>query len=120
MKSQIIKSQIIKSLEAQKRTSAWNKGVTGYALDLVNECEGDLTEGSLLNGASDWSQYSSGGYSLIYDTDIAEALCTPSELKRNDNGRLPPNAYECWLDVQSRALAQAFDLIRRAVRSASA
>ena len=36
----------------------------------------------LLNGASDWNQYSWGGCSLIYNSDIAERVCSPSKLKR--------------------------------------
>ena len=61
----------------------------------------------LLNGAMDWEDYSYGGCSLIYDSQIAERLCTPSELKKKDGGRLEPNSQESWLDVQTRALRQA-------------
>ena len=67
----------------------------------------------LLNGASDWSQYSWGGCSLIYDGDIAERLCTPSELKKTRNGERRPNSREDWLDVQARALYQASNSITR-------
>ena len=60
-----------------------------------------------MNGAMDWEDYSYGGCSLIYDGDIAERLCTPSELKKKDGGRLAPNSQESWLDVQTIALRQA-------------
>ena len=71
---------------------------------------------AMLNGASDWAQYSWGGCSFIYDDDIAAALCTPSELKKTDNGRRRPNNHEQWLDVQARALYQAAELIKRIAR----
>ena len=106
-------------LEARKDRSAWDKGVNIYALELVE----NLTERSayekrnpidpaelrdwLRNGASDWSQYSWGGSALIYDSDIAERLCTPSELKKTRGGERRPNAREEWLDTQARALEQA-------------
>lgn len=87
-----------------------------YAYELVENLEEETLPASkleaiLLNGAADWSQYSWGGSSLIYNGDIAERLCTPSELKRKRGGELAPNSREQWLDVQARALAQAADLI---------
>lgn len=66
----------------------------------------------LKNGADSWGQYSRDGSALVYDDDIAERLCTPSELKRKHGGKLAPNKRETWLDVQSRALFQAAELIR--------
>lgn len=61
----------------------------------------------MMNGAKNWKEYSYGGCALIYDKDIAETLCTPSELKRKRGGELQPNSTETWLDVQARALYQA-------------
>lgn len=100
--------------------SAWNKGVQAYALELLDNYEeavkwskdnGEaipgLSEAVLLNGATDWKQYSWGGSSLIYDADIAARLCSPSELKRCKGGERNPNAREQWLDVQARALWKA-------------
>ena len=106
------KEQIIEILEGKKTRSAWEKGVLCYAIDLVYDCEGDVTKENLLNGAQDWKQYSEGGCSLIYDSDIAEMLCTPSELVKKDFGRLPPNGQESWIDVQARALFQAWRMIK--------
>jgi hypothetical protein len=63
-------------------------------------------------------QYSYGGCSLIYDCDIAERLCSPSELKRTRDGERSPNAKEEWLDVQARALYQAARLVMRAAKKA--
>ena len=112
-------------LEDGKRNArnAWKRGVYDYALMLLDNCydvedfhAADLKE-VLLNGARDWNQYSYGGCACIYDSDIAERLCTPSELKRRDYGRLRPNSREEWLDVQTRALYQAYIRIVRIVRA---
>lgn len=100
--------------------SAWGRGVTAYALEILDsiDCENirDLytrveLERLALNGAESWSQYSQGGCSLIYDCDIAERLCTPSELRKTRGGEREPNARESWLQVQVRALRQAFGKI---------
>jgi len=109
-------TEIRKELETRKDRSAWNKGVTVYALELIDSLEeNDVTEltgapadrQEMLNGAKDWAQYSWGGCALIYDEDIATRLCTASELKRTAHGARRPNAREEWLDVQARALYQA-------------
>lgn len=119
------KMELIKKLEERTDRSAWNKGVTVYAIELVDELEvaddAELVKGEnisktiLLNGASDWSAYSWGGSSLIYNYDIAERLCTPSELKKTKNGERRPNANEEWLDTQARALYQACNRVLRAL-----
>lgn len=108
---------LTEKLNATKANSAWRKGVKEYALELVESAEVELTpenaKETLLNGAKDWREFSYGGSSCIYDADIAERLCTPSELKKKKGGDLQPNTRETWLDVQSRALFQAFNLINR-------
>lgn len=112
--------QLREAIEATPARSAWSKGVKLYALDLIADME-DTREfyGSpadwktLLNGAEDFTQYSWAGCSFIYDQDIAERLCTPSEYKRSRGGERRPNARESWLDVQARALYQAAALIVR-------
>lgn len=97
--------------------SAWDKGVLSYALELLEDYEPQtVTKEGLLNGAADWSAYSYGGCSSIYDADIAEQLCTPSELKKKRGGELLPNARETWLDVQARALGQACRMIMRVAK----
>lgn len=111
------------AIENSKARSAWSKGVKDFALDLLEnirnlngrevETRKEL-ETALLNGARDWREYSWGGCSLIYNGDIAERLCSPSELKRCRGGEWRPNRREEWLDVQARALYQAFRLICRA------
>lgn len=103
--------------------SAWKRGVYDYALMLLDnryDVEDFHAEGLkevLLNGVRDWKKYSYGGCACIFDSDIAERLCTPSELKRCDYGRLRLNSREGWMDVQTRALYQAYNIIIRIVTS---
>ena len=107
--------------------SAWDRGVHAYAVELVESIESSadlsnetMLEKALLKGANDWQQYSEGGCALIYDADIAERLCSPSELKRVRGGERQPNARENGIECQARALGQAASLVRRAYRVASA
>ena len=114
-------TKIIEELKAIKNRSAWDKGVNNYALGLIDGLESEeLTLESmsaLLNGASDWSGYSYGGCAHIYDEDVANALCSPSEIKRTDGGRLHPSKRESWLDCQARALSQAARLVSKAFKA---
>ena len=120
--------ELRQSIEAEPARSAWDKGRKVYALELIDDLakaiEGgyfdpaNLTdraalEEQMLNGAKDWNQYSWGGNAWIYDSDIAERLCSPSELKKVKGGERRPNRREEWLDVQARALNQASNLIIR-------
>lgn len=129
-------AKVKQTLEQRKDRSAWDKGVTVYALEMVDEMVEQLEESArggyiaddllaprmlrkaLLNGADDWSAYSWGGCSLIYNSDIAARLCCPSELKRTRNGERRPNSREEWLDTQARALFQAANRVYKALRSA--
>ena len=120
---------IIDELKERKDHSAWDKGVTLYAIELAEQMRENIEGGyinpetvtdratlkrEILNGAQDWHQYSWGGSSLVYDEDIAARLCNPSELKKTHNGQRRPNRYEEWLDTQARALRQAEGRILRA------
>lgn len=124
--------KLYQSIESEKQRSAWDKGVTKYALELVEQLDEQINGGyfdelnlsepkkvraALLNGAADWSQYSWGGCSLIYDSDIAERLCNLSELKKTRNGERRPNSREEWLDTQARALFQAANRVCRHIRT---
>ena len=113
-------SEITAIIESTKARSAWSRGVKSYALELLSELPQNVEYGSpmslvddMLNGARNWSQYSWGGCSLIYNEDIAKRLCTPSELRKTNNGDLQPNKEEQWLDCQARALNQASNNIVR-------
>lgn len=122
-------------IRSAKCRSAWANGVRQYAeelsaslldgvvggwIDLADIESPRLLEKALLNGASDWAQYSWGGSSLIYDRSIAERLCTKTELKITDNGRKDPNSREKWLDTQARALYQAAQIVRENIAAALA
>ena len=106
--------------------SAWGRGVHSYATELVESLDDSadlsnetLLNKALLNGASDWAQYSEGGGALVYDADIAERLCSTSELKKTKGGERQPNSRETRIACQARALRQAASLVRRAYRVAS-
>ena len=124
-------NSITVALENAKPRSAWNRGVQMYAFELLHDLSQAITDGyfsaedledskkleaQLLNGARNWNDYSWGGCSFIYDSDIADRLCTPSELKKTRGGERRPNSREEWLDVQARALRQA---ARHIIRAAS-
>ena len=122
-------------LNARANTrSAWGRGVKEYAaelleglfesirggwFDLDDLAAPRMVERGILNGAQDWEQYSWGGCSLIYNADIAERLCNPSELKRTGNGAKKPNAREEWLDTQARALFQAAQIVKECAKVAA-
>ena len=119
-----------KELDGMKQRSAWNRGVNEYAQGFVDDLEEWMENGYvslediqntnrleeiLLNGADNWSHYSWSGCSLCYNYQIAERLCSPSELKKTHNGMRDPNSQETWLDTQARALAQAYWRVRKAI-----
>ena len=120
-------------INEREQRSAWRRGVTVYAMELLEDLREGMNRGyisaddlntttdfsrALLNGARNWSAYSWGGCSLIYDCDIAARLCCPSELKKTREGERRPNSREEWLDVQARALAQAAHVVRMAYQKA--
>ena len=114
---------LLQKVENVKVRSAWNNGVKTYAIELLDDAASNRECGefvslqelkeAILNGASDWKQYSEGGCSLIYNYDIAERLCNSTELKRTKNGLNDPNNRENWVEVQARALFQAWEMIKR-------
>lgn len=119
--------EIVRLSNAQGGRSQWRRGVLKYALELAEHLkenyetiEKNNLQKACLNGACSWTEYSEGGYSLIYNEDIADRLATKSEIKArtNKNGTLSnwANSREQWLDVQARALRQAYlelkDIIR--------
>lgn len=116
--------------ELHNGRSAWGRGVYAYACELIDGLtetiryspealdNEKLLRRALLNGASDWLEYSEGGCSLVFCEDIANRLCNATELKKTSNGCKRPNPHEEWLDVQARALYQAEMLILEAYRNA--
>jgi len=124
------KIDLLKKLNTVKTRSAWDRGVLGYALEIVDEHgEGDIQSvDDVLNYARDKHEslysvakwQSEGGCFEIYNEDIAERLCTPSEFKRahykDGSMKQMANARESWLDVQTRAVFQAYNRIQAALR----
>jgi len=110
------KTQIIENISARKARGAWEKARNTYALELLEDAEEGFTSSDLLNGARTWKEFSEGGCSLIYDADIAERLCSPSEFKRTRGGERAPNSRESWLECQARCLSQAATLISTLAR----
>lgn len=126
---QRIIAEVYREIGSHPVRSAWEKGVRSYAEELFetyitgknldirdeNTRIGKIMDADLLNGARDWNQYSYGGCADIYDADICERLCCPSEIKKKKHGELPPNSCETWLDLQAKALKQAANLVKRIV-----
>ena len=114
-------------IDVIKPRSAWERGLKEYAHELLgnlfywtvsmdHKLSGTKeAEEKALNGAKTWEQYSRGGFSLITDEEIAERLCTATELKRCKGGLRVPNSNEDWIDVQARALFQAWEMLRDAL-----
>lgn len=114
------------NIDARKLRSSWENGVRLYSRELIQNLfyyteRGENIEGlkdakkKTLNGAKDWKQYSEGGFALICDREIAERLCNPSELKRVKGGDRNPNGWESWIEVQARALFQAWEMLKDAL-----
>jgi imidazoleglycerol phosphate dehydratase HisB len=98
--------------------SKWAQGIQMYAEELqefLTDENLETTEENMLNGADNWTQYSLGGSSLIYNEDIAERLATKSEYESRISVKYGLNDHanknETWLDVQARALYQASQLV---------
>lgn len=124
-------ARIREEIENTRFRSAWDNGVKLYAPDILGdyskmpdyakETGGGYTprfiETALLLGAENRMAYSEGGCSLVCSADIAKRLCSPSEMKRKTSRSgmiLPPNRIETRIQVQGRALNQAWRLLRGA------
>lgn len=121
MKTQELKARFENLKDVVYSKSQWSKGVNEYAMELLEQLTNnyDVIDRTklkdwLLNGATNWKDYSWSGCSLICDYDIAERLATNSEIKkctRKDGSLRKPNGGEEWLDTQARALHQAYTRI---------
>ena len=107
-------------IAAMPAHSAWRRGVRAYAIEMIEGAEEGFAPVALLNGAESWRAYSYGGCALIYDADIAERLCSPSEYRKTRNGERAPNSRETWLDCQARAIGQAATLIATVAKEGNA
>ena len=97
--------------------SKWEQGIKEYVREILEYANFDdedefnqLTlHKKLLNGATNWTEYSEGGCSLIYDNDIIERLTPPGSVERvkryNNNHQ---SGTWCINDLQVRALVNAW------------
>jgi len=102
---------VVEELEHFPCSSAWEKGVRDYAIDMflgVAEYKrtwiSDISEKELLDGEDNWLEYSHNGCALVYDKNIRDALCPDEPLDSRD-----------WIDTQAVALLEAAELILRVV-----
>ena len=128
----ITAAALVAEIQSRPRArSHWGRAVAQTAAELVTETASGYNtdklpadpaelEKMLLNGATDWNHFSWGGCWHCYDSDIAAAFCSPSELKKTNTGNRRPNAREEWLDVQARALRQAAQLVKDAAAKITA
>ena len=126
------RSDLLTRLQNHKVNSAWHDGVKGYAIEIVENYAPEE-----VNSVDDVLNYrrepneklysvahmqSEGGCFEIYNEDIALRLCTPSEFKRahykDGSMKQMANARESWLDVQGRAVFQAYSLIQNIIKLA--
>lgn len=96
--------------------SCWGRGVASlisdYAEKVLKEHDGEKVSNKDFFrlwscGADTIRDAVYGGSFDIYNYDIAKRLCTPSELKKSNEGMRNPNKRENWLDVETRAIYQA-------------
>ena len=116
----IYTKELRKLVEEIPNRSAWRRGVKEYTDELLDNLEErariykrlpkdeNELESWLLKGARNWGDYSWRGYSLIYDSQIAERLCTPSEFRKKDGGRIAPSRHDNWFNEQAKALNYAY------------
>lgn len=116
----IYTNELRKLIEEIPNTSAYKRGIKKYTDELLDNLEemaqsyerlpkneNELKEW-LLKGASNWENYSYRGYSLKFNRQIAERLCTPSEFRKKDGGRLAPSRHDNWFNEQAKALCYAY------------
>lgn len=119
-------SDVIKWLDESCGRSAWRRAVNVYCHEMLYMYEeapsavlsSDTIMNVCLNGAKDWLDYSVSGTFLNTEEEIAERLCTPSELKRCRNSKgdfYPRYDFAYWFGRQAAALSCAASRIRSAL-----
>ena len=106
--------------EAEKMSKSertyWSRGVASlirdYGEEVLQEHDGEIISArdffKLWNcGAETLRAAVYGGFFDIWNYDIAKRLCTPSKLKKSNEGMRSPNKRENWLDLETRAMYQA-------------
>lgn len=106
--------------EAEKMSkserSYWSRGVASlirdYAEEVLQEHDGEIVSArdfyKLWNcGADSLREAVYGGCFDVWNYDIEKRLCTPSELKKSNEGTRRPNKNKNWFDVEIEAMYQA-------------
>lgn len=110
--------RLVAEAEKMSRTehSYWSRGVASlirdYGEDALGEHDGEIISArdfyKLWNCGSDSLREAVyGGCFDIWNYDIAKRLCTPSDLKKSNEGMRRPNKYQDWIDVELIAVKQA-------------
>jgi len=125
MKPTVSKSAVLAAIESTPARGTWSRAVRDDAYTLVEGMEVDALPSDpralkslLLNGARDWYQYSADGCALVYYVDIAGHYLTKAEYARWSKPRHEPSmgfGGETLIDMQARALAQAYRIVLRCV-----
>lgn len=115
--------------KTEQKRGQWNKTIAYYAdflldsyIDICkwradqNEAIPALSLDVVLDGALGWHQYSYGGCALVYDGDIAKTVFTPAQFTKWEQGRKVTD--EPMLDIQARALAAGWRVLKSAKRYA--
>ena len=110
--------KLVEEAEKMSRTerSYWSRGVASlirdYGEDVLGEHDGEIISArdfyKLWNcGADSLRDAVYGGSFDIWNYDIAKRLCTPSDLKKSNEGMRRPNKRQDWIDVELIAVQQA-------------
>ena len=101
---------------SKSERSYWSKGVASLIRDYGDSVLGEH-DGEIISARDFYKLWNCGNDSLrdavyngcfdIWNYDIAKRLCTPSGLKKSNEGMRTPNKRETWLDVELMAVQQA-------------
>lgn len=110
--------RLVAEAEKMSRTerSYWSRGVASLIRDYGENVLGEH-DGEIISARDFYKLWNCGAETLkdavyygsfdIWNYDIAKRLCTPSDLKKSNEGMRNPNRCETWLDVEYRAVKQA-------------
>ena len=96
--------------------SDWSRGVASlirdYAEEVLSEHDGEELNAQefykIWNcGADTLRDAVYGGSYDVWNYDIAKRLCTPSALKKSNEGMRRPNRREEWIDIEYSAICCA-------------
>lgn len=107
----------------RRRMPKYKRAILDYCYLLLSDFEDeeefdkDYLEKKLLMGAENWHKYSYAGFAYSYNSQIAETICTPSELKRYDYGKKCPKKFSDWCAAQEYYLTLAYVTILKIVKN---